>query len=58
MDYSKKEPLSISVNILSAPKLIRVIAPTNLPGGYQMEVQTDNDHPVTFLATVVSVLKR
>jgi len=46
---SKKEPLAQG----SMPsKLIRVIAPTNLPGGYQLEVQTDNDPPVKFTATV------
>ena len=49
---SKKEPLT-AVVISSAPKLIRVVAPTNLPGGYQLEVQTDNDPPTAFTATVV-----
>lgn len=56
-DNSKKEPLAASVPVVTtAPKLIRVVAPTNLPGGYQMEVQTDNDPPITFTATVVCFL--
>ncbi len=51
-ENSKKEPLAAAV-VTTVPKLIRVVAPTNLPGGYQMEVQTDNDPPITFTATVV-----
>jgi hypothetical protein len=47
----KKQPLAVEASM--APKLIRVIAPTNLPGGFQLEVQTDNDPPVSFMATVV-----
>ncbi len=51
-DNSKKEPLAAQV--ITAPKLIRVVAPTNLPGGYELEVQTDNDPPISFKAIVVS----
>lgn len=55
-DNSKKQPLTASVPVVTnAPKLIRVVAPTNLPGGYQMEVLTDNDPPITFTATVVCI---
>mmetsp|Transcript_1703 Transcript_1703/g.2244 ORF Transcript_1703/g.2244 Transcript_1703/m.2244 type:complete len:263 (+) Transcript_1703:78-866(+) len=45
-DY-KKEPLPSD-----QLKLIRVIAPTNLPGLYQMEVTTDTEPAINFMATV------
>jgi Cys-rich protein (TIGR01571 family) len=49
-DY-KKEPLT-AVTINTVPKLIRVVAPANLPGGYQLEVQTDTEPPITFTTNV------
>jgi len=53
---SKKEPLAVNAVAYAAystvPKFIRVVAPSNLPGGYQVEVQTDNDPPITFMTTV------
>lgn len=53
-EYHKQETLTSS-NPASAPnKLIRVVAPSNLPGGYQIDVQTDSEPPIMFTATVVS----
>jgi len=49
---SKKEPLAVNAAVVSSPKFIRVVAPSNLPGGYQVAVQTDNEQPITFMATV------
>lgn len=55
-EYHKQETLTSS-NPASAPnKLIRVVAPSNLPGGYQIDVQTDSDPPIMFTATVVSLM--
>lgn len=48
---NKQQPLT-AYTTQSIPKNIRVVAPTNLPGGYQLEVQTDNDPPISFTATV------
>lgn len=54
-DGYKKEPLT-AFEIHSVPKLIRVIAPTNLPGGYQLEVQTASEPSIAFTAYVVRKL--
>lgn len=51
MSTGKQEPLT-AVTMSGQPKLIRVVAPTNLPGGYQIEVTTDSHNPITFTASV------
>lgn len=47
----KKQPLALSQGAVP-DKMIRVIAPTNLPAGYQLEVETDSNPPTNFTATV------
>lgn len=53
-DGYKKDPLTAVATTYATPKWIRVVAPTNLPGGYQIEVQTDNEPPIPFTANVPS----